>query len=90
MNIKEISFHTVILGIVASSLFVPAQIMANESPCDASLQYLNTQYDSDQATRKAFDKVYAGLTDLPAGYLYKGSAKNPWKAAGSGKDEQRQ
>ncbi|WP_319549228.1 phosphatidylserine decarboxylase [Desulfogranum marinum] len=55
------------------------------SPCSASLQYLQFQYDTDPATRKAFDKVYAGLTDLPAGYRYKGSAANPWKAADSGR-----
>ena len=85
MNVKGILFNAVTLGIFALSLFIPIQIMANESPCGASLQYLKTQYDSDQATRKAFDKVYVGLTDLPAGYSYNGSAKNPWKAAGSGK-----
>lgn len=85
MNVKGILFYAVTLGIFAPSLFVPAQIMADESPCGASLKYLKTQYDSDQETRKAFDKVYVGLTDLPAGYSYNGSSKNPWKAAGSGK-----
>ena len=58
---------------------------ADSSPCSTSLQYLQFQYDTDQATRKAFDKVYAGLTDLPAGYQYKESSTNPWKAAGNGK-----
>ncbi len=86
MNIKKVSFHVVTLGIFSLSLFVPSQVMANESPCGGSLEYLNTQYTADQATRKAFDKVYDGLTDLPVGYSYNGSVKNPWKAAGNGKE----
>ncbi|MCB1825280.1 MAG: phosphatidylserine decarboxylase [Candidatus Competibacteraceae bacterium] len=84
MNVKEILFYAEILGALILSLLAPTQIMAAESPCANSLKYLQTEYDSDQATREAFDKVYAGLTDLPAGYSYNGSAQNPWKAAGSG------
>ena len=72
-------------GLALSLLLMPGQIMADESPCGCSLEYLNAQYASDEATRKAFDKVYEGLTDLPTGYSYNGSAKNPWKAAGSGR-----
>ena len=85
MQVKGILFHVVTLGFFAVSLCIPVQTTAEESPCAASLQYLETQYDSDPATRQAFDKVYAGLKDLPAGYAYNGSDKNPWQAAGSGK-----
>lgn len=84
MNIRKTAFYAA-LGIALSLLFMPGQIMADESPCAGSLKYLNSQYDLDEVTRKAFDKIYQGLTDLPAGYSYNGSAKNPWKAAGSGK-----
>lgn len=67
-------------------LFAPAGSKAapTASPCEGSLNYLTTQYANDPATRKAFDKMYEGLTDLPQGYSYGGSAQNPWKAAGSG------
>ena len=84
MHLTGILFHAVTSGILALSCLVPAKISADASPCDASLQYLKAQYDSDQATRKAFDKIYFGLKDLPAGYSYNGSSQNPWKAAGSG------
>jgi phosphatidylserine decarboxylase len=83
MNAKVGAFYVILF---LSLVFLPTQVMAKESPCGGSLQYLNTQYKSDPVTRKAFDKVYAGLTDLPAGYSYKGSRQNPWKASGSGKD----
>ena len=87
MNAKIAAFYVLIIGVCTLSLlFLPPQVMAAESPCGGSLKYLNTQYQLDPVTRKAFDKVYAGLTDLPAGYSYKGSKQNPWKAAGSGKD----
>lgn len=90
MQIKGIAIRaTALLFVTLSLLLEPSQIMAKELPCAGSLQYLMTQYDSDPVTRKAFDKVYAGLTDLPAGYSYKGSRKNPWQAAGSGKGMQR-
>lgn len=78
MNVKGIVFHIVILGSFALSFCVPTHIMAEESPCATSLQYLEIQYDSDQATRTAFDKIYGGLKDLPAGYAYNGSHENPW------------
>ncbi|MDH5553460.1 MAG: phosphatidylserine decarboxylase, partial [Nitrosomonas sp.] len=90
MNIRELAFHaTAWLSFTLLLLFVSTQLMAKGSPCGGSLQYLNTQYDLDPVTRKAFDKVYAGLTDLPVGYSYGGSSQNPWKAAGSGKDMHR-
>jgi phosphatidylserine decarboxylase len=53
--------------------------------CDKALNYLVTQYEQDPPTRAAFDKVYEGLVDLPAGYFYQGSPQNPWKTAGSGR-----
>ena len=67
MNVKVILLHSVTLKILAVALLVPAQVMADESPCGNSLHYLRSQYDTDQPTRKAFDRVYLGLTDLPAG-----------------------
>lgn len=86
MHIKEVVMNATAFGFVTLSLlFIPGQVIAKESPCDGSLKYLNAQYDSDQATRKAFDTVYAGLIDLPPGYSYQGSSQNPWKASGSGK-----
>ena len=85
MNIKKAAFQVIISWTFTLSLCFSGQLMAEESPCAASLLYLQTRYYSDQATRDAFDTVYAGLTDLPAGYSYNGSTENPWKAAGSGK-----
>ncbi len=77
--------HVALLRVISFLLlFVSAQAMATESPCIESLKYLDFQYKSDWATRKAFDKVYEGLTDMPVGYSYQGSRDNPWKAAGSG------
>lgn len=81
---RKIIFHSILLGL-SLMLLMPAQSMAKQSPCSKSLTYLQDQYKTDEATREAFDKVYAGLTDLPAGYSYNGSSTNPWKAAGSGK-----
>ncbi|MCP4697232.1 MAG: phosphatidylserine decarboxylase [Gammaproteobacteria bacterium] len=72
-------------GVALSLLFAPDRIMAEESPCDGSLEYLRDKYRSEEATRVAFDMIYLGLHKLPKGYSYKGSAENPWKAAGSGK-----
>jgi phosphatidylserine decarboxylase len=87
INVKAAVFYAAILGInTVSLLFLPAQVMAKESPCGGSLKYLDTQYELDPVTRKAFDLVFAGLSDLPAGYSYKGSRQNPWKVAGNGKD----
>lgn len=83
--IEKTVFHAAVLGIALSLLFAPHQTIADESPCAGSLQYLNSRYDSDEATRKAFDKVYEGLIDLPSGYSYNGCSINPWKTAGSGK-----
>ena len=85
MKARAISFCAVISGALTLLLFLPGWVMAYESPCGASLQYLKTQYDSDRATREAFDKVYAGLHRLPAGYSYNKSQENPWKTTGSGK-----
>lgn len=70
-------------------LLAPGQSLAAASPCEGSLKYLETQYASDPATREAFDRVYAGLIDLPPGYTYYQSAQNPWKAAGNGAGLQR-
>lgn len=53
------------------------------SPCEDSLSYLEHQYRNDERTRIAFDLVYQGLVDPPAGYAYL-PTKNPWRAAGSG------
>ncbi len=87
INIRESVLHVTVLWLFALLLLlVPTQLMAKDSPCGDSLRYLNAQYDLDPVTKKAFDKVYAGLVDLPAGYSYNGSSKNPWKAAGSGKE----
>ena len=84
---KPAVFFALIIGIYTLSLpLFSARLMAKESPCGGSLKYLDTQYELDPVTRKAFDLVYAGLIDLPAGYSYKGSRQNPWKVAGNGKD----
>ncbi len=81
MNINVASWATVILLL----LLISAQVMAEAiSPCGGSLEYLKAQYLKDPITRNAFEKVYAGLVDMPPGYSYAGSNKNPWKAAGSG------
>ncbi len=85
MKAGAISFCAVSLGVLALSLFFPWRVMAQESPCGASLEYLKAQYDADKATRDAFDKVHAGLQDLPAGYSYNRSRENPWKTEGGGK-----
>ncbi len=85
MKARRITFCVVAFGSLALWLLLPNQVMASESPCSASLQYLKAQYDSDQATREAFDKVHAGLQGLPAGYSYNKSGENPWKATSSGK-----
>lgn len=61
------------------------QALAEGSPCAGSLAYLEQHYTTDPVVRDAFDQVYAGLVDLPAGYTYAGSSTNPWKSAGSGK-----
>ncbi|MCK4842441.1 MAG: phosphatidylserine decarboxylase [Methylococcales bacterium] len=85
-NIKKITAHATMLAMmILSLLFMHTQAMAQASPCSGSLQYLNSQYQQDPVTKKAFDKVYAGLTDLPTSYTYEGSSKNPWKIARSGK-----
>ena len=55
----------------------------SSSPCEDSLTYLETQYRNDERTRIAFDLVYQGLVDPPAGYAYL-PTKNPWRAAGNG------
>jgi phosphatidylserine decarboxylase len=86
MNIREVIAQTSIRRLfVLSVLLFPIQIMAESSPCAGSLNYLDNQYIHDLATRKAFDKIYAGLVDLPAGYSYGGSRENPWKAAKTGR-----
>ncbi len=79
------AYCAVALGVLALSMLFPLGVTANESPCVDSLKYLKTQYDTDQATREAFDKIHAGLQDLPAGYSYDKSRENPWKSTGSGK-----
>jgi len=85
MSRKKTSFPAIALsGLVLLLLLLPSQVIASPSPCEDSLRYLTDQYASGKATREAFDKVYAGLTDLPVGYSYNGSQENPWKAAGSG------
>lgn len=66
-------------------LLLPSLVLAKKSPCAESLNYLDEQYQLSPVTQDAFDKVYAGLTDLPDGYSYNKSGVNPWKAAGSGK-----
>ncbi len=85
MKAGAMSFLAVACGVLIVSLLLSWRVMAYESPCGASLRYLKTQYDSDMATREAFDKVYTGLHSLPEGYSYNGSRANPWKATGSGK-----
>ena len=86
INIKKTVFRTSILRAVSLSfLLTPCLVMAKESPCNGSLNYLKTQYNNDPVTQAAFEKVYEGLTDLPAGYSYNGSSHNPWKAAKDGK-----
>ncbi|MEJ2407346.1 MAG: phosphatidylserine decarboxylase [Candidatus Thiodiazotropha sp.] len=72
--------------IVSSILFFTAlPASAGTSPCQGSLDYLKFQYDNDPVTRKAFDKVYKELVDLPVGYSYGHSRENPWKTGGNGK-----
>ena len=86
INTKEMAFQTKMMGVITLSLlFMPFQVKAQISPCDDSLKYLETQYGSSKVTRQAFDRIYSGLEDLPAGYTYGGVSTNPWKAAGSGK-----
>ena len=82
---KRTLLNALLRGISSLLLFVSVQATAQKSPCQESLQYLDDQYKSDWATRLAFDAVYEGLTDMPAGYSYQGSSDNPWRAAGSGK-----
>jgi hypothetical protein len=65
-------------------LFAPIKGMAADSPCCGSIAFLKTRYSTDPNTRRAFDKVYAGLTDLPKGYSCGHSSRNPWKAARDG------
>jgi len=77
LKISKITLFTLLL--------LPSLVLAKESPCAESLNYLDEQYQLSPVTRNAFDKVYAGLTDLPDGYSYNHSRVNPWKAAGSGK-----
>ena len=46
MNIRETIFHvTALWFFTLLLLFVPTQVMAKDSPCGGSLQYLNAQYD---------------------------------------------
>ncbi len=86
IKIRNIIFYPAALGVATLSLlFAPTQVVAKESPCGGSLAYLNKTYNTEEKTRVAFDKIYAGLQDLPVGYSYNKSQKNPWKAAGSGK-----
>ena len=49
------------------------------SPCQKSLDFLTVAYDSDSATRAAFEATFKGLKRLPYGYDYHGSRENPWK-----------
>lgn len=65
-------------------LLTPQLATAKSSPCEDSLKYLVDAYKDDINTQEAFDKIYAGLTDLPDGYSYEHSSKNPWKKAKSG------
>ena len=69
-----------------SLLLSPGIIIAKESPCQHSLTYLEEQYKLSPTTQNAFDKIYAGLTELPDGYSYNQSKENPWKEAGNGKN----
>ncbi|MDQ0314080.1 phosphatidylserine decarboxylase [Amorphus orientalis] len=71
-------------GVVSILAASTGLALANDSPCQSSLDYLSQQYDSDAATRAAFDAVYEGLQPLPPGYAYGGSTDNPWTSAGSG------
>lgn len=85
LNNPQIPRSMLALGIVVLPLlFAPAKSMAGESACHGSVDFLEAQYKHDPATREAFDKVYAGLKDLPQGYAYNLSSQNPWKAAGDG------
>ena len=86
INIKKTVLRSSTLRAVSLSfLLMPGLAMAKESPCNGSLNYLKTQYNNDPVTQSAFEKVYEGLTDLPAGYSYNGSRLNPWEAAKGGK-----
>lgn len=85
MSIREGFAKFSILRLVVLSIFLfPGMVMAKDSPCAGSLEYLKSQYINDASTRNAFEKVYKGLVDLPAGYSYNGSRINPWKAAQGG------
>ncbi|MCI5114915.1 MAG: phosphatidylserine decarboxylase [Candidatus Electrothrix sp. AW1] len=66
-------------------VLLPSQVLAEPSPCGDALQYLEKQYSEDEQTRKAFDTIYQGLQDLPLGYSYNSSSKNPWKMPAKGK-----
>jgi len=67
------------------AMTLPTTVLANTSPCESSLTYLKDQYTLSSATRAAYEKVYAGLTNLPQGYSYNQSRMNPWSTAGDGK-----
>lgn len=70
--------------VVSTTFFVSSPSFSSELSCQDSLSYLDAQYQSDKATRHAFDLVYKGLIDLPVGYSYGHSRVNPWKAAKDG------
>lgn len=71
--------------LAAAFLLTLAPVAARAaSPCADSAAYLAAQYESDSRTQIAFNRVFGGLQDLPAGYSYGGSSANPWKATGSG------
>jgi len=78
---------SVLLFAAVLAMLSPAA-MAEESPCEGSLQYLEDQYLNSAATRAAFDRIHAGLVDLPEGYSYGQSRVNPWRSAGSGQQLQ--
>ena len=83
--LKIISMNTSLLSIsILLVLLTPQLATAKSSPCEDSLKYLVDAYKDDINTQEAFDKIYAGLTDLPDGYSYEHSSKNPWKKAKSG------
>lgn len=85
-TLTAIGLKITLLGMVM--LFpglAPGRAVAAESPCAASLDYLRDKYASDKETRKAFDRIHAGLRRMPDGYSYGGSHENPWRAAKDGK-----
>lgn len=63
---------------------MPVWAEGGPSPCQGSLDALRQAYETDQATRAAFQATYEGLMPLPYGYKYHGSPENPWKKSGSG------